>query len=727
MYDIDLEKLDKISEKGEESQTLDAVAQEIDGVYRIAPYYQQRMGYIWMQNIHFLLGDQHIYYDSFRNLFYNLPADNQYAYIPRPVTNMIQPAVEAIVSTLTKNKPNADVAANSPDCKDITAARIAAKIQDCKWEDDNEQEKLIETAYWAVCCGTVFRKDYWDSSYGKIVRVPKNIPVERPILDQTGQIQTTVEEKPAYDFNGSPMFDEIPLGDNAVDIIDPFRMLVDPNASNEYTMNWIMESSVHKLFWIRENFDKKLPGYTGEAKNVKEEADVSLLLNFRQSIKGLSGKEFGGYPLSSSSSLSYQLKGVSIVKELYVRPTKNHPKGQMIVSAGGKILYRGPSPYYDGTPESWHPYTIFRYQTIPGRFWGKSMVEDIVEPQRRMNAIDALVIMNRKTMVAPQRLIPHGSGIPNGFWNGAPGLELHYRPVGANGAKPEIIQGIGLPPQIYQEREVTKTELQQIVRLNEVLQGIRPPGVTSGYQYQLQLEQALGTFAPMIHRWEKFIERGQTKKLKLIAHRYREPRREFIDKLRVLNKEISDAEIMNFLGTDLRDNCQVRIEAGSSLPRSIAGQQQMMMDLAKMGLLTEILQDPIGKKQFLDRMGLKGFDVGSEVDVKRAAWENEMMESGNFGNVQVLPFENHAIHIESHSGKVKEPKFKTLPQDVQDFYIAHLAQHQELQQQQEINNAQKQALAQGNLPSNMSQGVDRKVNPDLYSGQQPQEEGPPLQ
>lgn len=701
-YDIDLDKIDSADSTEVGMAT---ISEQIDQAYRLAPFYQQRMAYQWMQSIHFLLGDQHIFYNPASRQFETLPTSKVNDFLPKPVTNFIQPSASTLVSNLTRNKPNADVVPNSPNEKDMSAARIAAKIQDAKWEDDDEQMKHVEAATWAVTCGTVFRKDYWDTSYGKVVRIPKMQVVPKQYLDAQGQIQISMHEEPIYDELGSPQFDELPLGDNSVEMIDPFRMIVDPNASNDTSLSWIMETSIQKIFWIKENYDRDGEGYTGEAKNVKEESNLSTMVALRQRLKTLSTRGAGSYVGSTagtSGGPEIFVKNAAIVKELYIRPTKNHPRGQMIVSAGGKILYRGDSPYYDGSSESWHPYTVFRYETVPGRFWGKSAIEDLVEPQRKINAIDSMIILNRKTMVAPQRLIPHGCGVPEGYWNGAPGLQITYRPVGANGAKPEVIPGTPLPAQVYQEREVTKTEMSQIARINEVLQGIRPPGVTTYGGLQLLLEQSFNSFAPMIHRWEKFIEKGQTKKLKLIAHRYREPRKEFIDKLRALNKDISDVEIVNFIGADLRNNVQVRIEAGSSIPRSNAAKQQQLMELAQTGVLGNLAQDPVNKQKFLERLGVRGFDQTYEVDVKRAEWENEMLDNGQFQNVMILPFENHQIHSQIHGNRMKEPSFMSLPEDIKQGYMQHAMQTMQILQEQQFQAAQQQAMAQGNLPAKSS-------------------------
>lgn len=699
IYDLDLEKLD--------SDDLGVIASQVEEVCKVAPYYQERMAYVWMQNIHFLLGDQHIYYNSVSRGFELIPTTNNNDYVPRPVTNFFQPLTSSMVSILTRNRPTADVTPNSMNSADIGAAKLASRVQDVKWEEDQMETKLMEAAQWSIACGTVFRKDYWDTSYGKIVRVPQTQMIEQAVLNDMGQIEIKQTEEPVLGPDGSPTFDEMPLGDNAVDIIDPFRMIVDPNATNMDSMAWIAEISVQRMYWIRENFSKEGNGFTGKGAEVKEDSNVSTMLELSQRLKTLSTKGSGAY--GGTSSLQTNLKGCCVVKELYVRPTAKHPKGQMIVIANNLVLYRGDSPYYDGTTNSWHPYTVFRWELVPGRFWGKSLLEDLIEPQRRINAIDALTILNRKTMVSPQKLIPSGCGIPDGQWSGAPGLQLTYRPVGANGQKPEIISGIALPPQVQQERETTKGEMFQIARTNEVLQGNNPKGVTNYSQLQLLQEQSFATLSPQIHRWEKFLEEGETKKIKLIAMKYREPRPEFINKLKVMSKDISDVEIANFIGSDLRDNCSVRIEAGSTTPRSNQAKTQQLMELAQTGVLGDVINNPVNKQKFLEKLGVTGFDSDFESDVKRANWENEMLDNGMFDGVAILPQENHQIHMQIHMNRMKEPAFMALDPSIQQMFLQHVQQHEAIMQQQMIQQAQQQALMQGNLPANMSQDyIQRK-------------------
>ena len=94
VFDIDFEKID--------SQDLDAKAAAAEEASKMAPYYQERMAYNWMQNISFLLGDQHIFYNTISKQFEIIPTSRGTDYVPRPVTNYIQAISSSIVSVLTR-------------------------------------------------------------------------------------------------------------------------------------------------------------------------------------------------------------------------------------------------------------------------------------------------------------------------------------------------------------------------------------------------------------------------------------------------------------------------------------------------------------------------------------------------------------------------------------------------------------------------------------------------
>ena len=164
----------------------------------------------------------------------------------------------------------------------------------------------------------------------------------------------------------------------------------------------------------------------------------------------------------------------------------------------------------------------------------------------------------------------------------------------------------------------------------------------------------------------------------------------------------------------------MRIEAGSSIPKSQAAQQQQLKELATTGVLGDIINNPVNKQKFLERLGVKGFDADFEADVKRAQWENEMLEDGMGGGAAVLPYENHTIHLQMHMNRMKEPSFMQLDPAIQQQFIQHVEVHNMYQQQQMMQQAQQNALMQGNLPANMSNDLMSKHNNQTPASGDPQ-------
>lgn len=722
-----IKEIDLDDVKNSEQEKL---AEEIEGYYKTDMSDKLLRAYSWDEAIRFYDGDQHIEYNVSLNRFQQVTITRNNDFIPRPITNYVLNAVKTVVSQLTKQKPQGKVRPNSQSPKDIAAAKVGDLILDVKHEELREDEKTQEKAYWGVICGTVWKKIFWNGATTKVIRIPKMEGVIENVLDEQGQpiaqqneageslmneagapqFRTQEVERQATDEKGEPAFDEFDVGDIDDSIIPPFNIAVPLQARSPLEMDWIMEYSVQKIEWIKKMYGRTGDGYTGEAENVTEEKDLSTVMQLEYRLRTLTGRRSGGQ-YSTGSAGFLNLKNSAVLKEWYGIPTKDHPKGRMIVVANGKTIYAGDSPYYeDGYSDSWNPYVDWRFELVPGRIWGKGLVEEMIPLNRRINAIDSLIILNRRTMAISQWLIPEGSGVPNGYINGRPGLNIPYRPVGANGAKPEKVKAEGLPQQVLLERDQAVKDLKRIGMTQDVLEGTNPTGVKTAYQLEQLLENALASMGATFQRWEKSIEREETKKLLLISKRYKEPRAEFGKKLKAINKDVTDIELEMFLGEDLRDNVNVRIEPNSSIPRSKAGENAVIRELVQ-GKVLDVVTNAVNKREFLDKMGIKGFDYESSPDVKRAQWENSIIEEGDTQNLIVKPagqeldpvtrlpietppetvleLDDNPTHIIIHSARAKDPN---VPQEIRQKYLIHIDEH--LRKEAEGLQAQQAAAMQ---------------------------------
>ncbi|GAC1502120.1 MAG: hypothetical protein NVS1B10_06750 [Candidatus Saccharimonadales bacterium] len=722
----------------------DKIVSQIEGYYKADSGTKNALSYKWELNHLMLDGQQWLTFEGNRETggqWQRLQPSPQNEFIPRPVTNYLFDVYQTLKGYILKNKPRITVRPNTQTNKDKTAAKIAELVSNTNYMRLQE----IENYEYAISClityGTVFKKDYWDTSYTSLVKVPKM--EQRPVTDPatglpTGQVDQVQSINPE---TGEYLFDELPLGDVNTAVVEPYRMAIDPLASNLHDARWVMEYSIRPLTWIVENFDRQEPGFTGLAKEVKPETNLSTSMRrFFQlkSSSGVKGILSSGLGSSVSSGESTMVDEAAVLKEYYERPTQQNSHGRLLVVANNKCIYAGPSPYQGPQQGDWHPYSACRWEIVPGRFWGKSPFDDSSEIQKHINSIDSVIILNRKTMAIPQKLIPRGTMAVNDSWTGRPGQKIFYTP-GSNGERPETVPASDVGAQVMQEGAQKVEDIKSITGAIDILKGDRPPGVTAFSALNLLFEVGAGKLFPIADRWKRFIECSQRKQLQLVAAKFREPRPQFIQQLMSMNSELTTDQIKNFLGKDLYDNCNVVIDPSSAVPKMKAAEQAKLMELAQLGVLN--LQDPANRAEFLDRLDILGFDGGYGKDANRAAYENDMLDqlavnpSGK--QPQVLDVDNDDIHLSIHGDREKEPSFLELPFAVQQAYAQHRMQHEQKKMQAEMQ-AQQQAAQQAMVtgqpaqpqqtpnpmdkqePIRKGKGISTKtqnaINPDLTGG-----------
>jgi len=704
---------------------IDAIVSQIEGYYKADSGTKNALSYKWELNHLMLDGQQWLTFEGNRETggqWQRLQPSPQNEFIPRPVTNYLYDGYQTLKGYILKNKPRLTVRPNTQLNKDKTAAKIAELVANTNYERLHEEENYEYAISCLATYGTVFKKDYWDNSYLSLAKVPRM--VQRPAIDpMTGAPTGQIEQVQAVDpQTGAYLFDELPLGDINTAVVEPYRIALDPMAHSLHDIRWIMEYSIRPLSWIVENFDrpadpnaqpeldadgKPMPvpqeeGYTGEAVNVKPETNLSTSMRrFFQlkSSSGVKGILSSGLGSSVSSGESSMIDEAAVVKEYYERPTRQNPHGRLLVVANNKCVYAGPSPYTGPEQGDWHPYSACRWEIVPGRFWGKSPLDDASELQKHINSIDSVIILTRKTTAIPQKLIPRGTMAVNDSWTGRPGQKIYYT-TGPNGEKPETLPASDVGAQIMAERQQKVDDIKTIMGAPDILKGDKPPGVTAFSALNLLFEVGSGKLFPIADRWKRFIEQSQRKQLVLVAAKYREPRPQFIQKLMSMNKELTMDQIKDFCGKDLYDNCNVLLDPASSVPKLKAAEQAKLMEIAQLGTLN--LNDPANRSEFLKRMDIIGFDGGYGKDADRASYENDELDQLAVDSKAKLPTvmdaDNHDIHISIHQDREKEPSFQELPFTVQQAYAQHIMQHEQMktqQMQQQMMMAAQQAAMTG--------------------------------
>jgi hypothetical protein len=677
------------------SEDVEALAQKIEAFYKADSGVKSQLAWHWERNHLMLDGKQWLVYDSTSQtggLWKQLKPSKANEYIPRPTTNYIFDTYQTLKSYLIKNKPRSAVKPNTQTNKDKMAAKIGNLCIESNWERLKETYNYEYAAACLVTYGTVFKKSYWDTTALMMAKVPR-MEVQ-PILNPMTGEPMGQKEVPSIDpESGQPLYDEIPLGDVNTAVVEPYRMSLDPLATDLHNARWVMESSIQPLDLVKELYDKEEPGYTGKAQELLQESNMPGSMQRFYQLKNSSGVKAPTANVGSDG-VDKLPENMVVVKEYYERPSMQFPKGRLIVVANGVTLYAADSPCEGPDLGDWHPYSECRWELVPGRFWGKGPLDDSVEIQKQINSIDAVIVLVRKTMAIPQKLIPLGSGVQKGEWTGRPGQEIFFRPD-ASGVGPSVLPPVGVDEQVFQERAQRLEDLKQVSGAIDILKGDRPPGVNAASALNLLYEVGTGKLFPILDRWKVFVEGDQKKQLRLIAKNYKEPRPQFIAMLRMKNTELSPESINQFIGQDLYDNCNVVVEAGSNVPKLQAAKQAALEQAAQTGVLA--LEQPGNRMEFQRQMGITGFDNDVGPDTKRAEWENDLLENvlaSPDNKPIVLVMDNHDIHMDVLARRMKEPSFVALPQEVQQAFMMHWQEHDQFKQQM-MQAQQMQAAAMG--------------------------------
>lgn len=679
------------------SDNYDKVSGCIDDLFSEDSHLKSSLSNNWQRNVNFANGNQLLNFGSAaptlaNNQFQiNLGLDSrQNLYI----TNEIEPIMRTMVAYVTRQKPGFQAFGASRRGEDRMKALLAEKVNEAKYHLDNEITNSRKSAYWAFSTGTSIRKDFWDYSIGRDAEIPEYDMLGNEVIDPETGLTVMTQRK---------------TGGNSVAILTPFTITVDNSETDPYEQPYIFERYIMPLEWAQEVFDQDLPGYTGKARDIKEDQGIGDVLGALEQLKYATPYAY--------SATKPNMKGKCIVSECYIKPSKTYPYGRLAIKAGGVIVYDSPpelgSPYFMPVePVMWHPYTFFMYEPYIGRFWGKSLVEQLIPLQMRLNEINGAILENANTLAKPN-VMAHEGQMKRGIMNGKGANVYTWKQVGS-ATPPFILQGAPLPAQFFNEKQVIIEQMVRIIGTNFVMQGQPPQGVSAAAAIEQLLENANTQHSPLMDAFETYHTEGFTKKIRLIRKYQDLPVQELDDYIKQIAGDTLKLERDSFTREDLSDGIGIQVEAGSMIPKSHKAQRETYIQLADKGMFGAIQEDsPRGAKLrdlLLERIGEQPLDTEDSIELKRAKWENETIQQG--GQAQVNEFDIAAIHLPCHKNKYQDPQFQETATDEQKMTLyQHIKEHEAFEQQKALE-AQAQAMqaaltggmAGGALPPGLSPG-----------------------
>jgi len=627
----------------------------------------------WFISGCFVVGHHNVTWNDIQRMF-DIPIKMS-PFRVRLVINHILAYFRRTKARLTGAKPGVWVRPASTDEKDVERSRTQSKVLDYEFDRMGHQEKLKEGVGWALEASCWCYHLKWNPFAG-----PK-LYDSQPVVDQeTGEPQFDPE-------TGEPQMQQIPVtdeygrhvhrGENELEIVSPYEIVVDPRAKSLETAEWMIRSAVRSLSWIRENYPDK-----GRFVKGKKEHLNSLYEQRLRNVIGIDGSNGGeaGIDLLEDSSVVY---------EYWEKPTSKHEEGRCVVTAGDVELFVGHNPY----EHKQFPYVMVGEVMVPGRFWPLCMIEQLIPLQKNYNRGRSQEVENRTLHGRPKILEPKTAKMSQDAFDAEPGEKIKYTP-GPRGEKPELL----IPPSTSQatQAEIAQTlsDFQDVGSYHEASKGILPSANIPGVgieRLQMADDTALGDTAGN-------IEIGVVKLGKMVLSNCGQ----FWDEERMVRAggEIARMESMNIRGDDLTgpdpaaDYGDVQVQPQSTLLKDPAKQRE---NVKSMVMEMKVLDPVLHREKILKMLDVKDIDeifADNHLDEQRAQQENELMASGQ----PVMPrdFENHTIHMQILDRFRKSERYRRLPPQIQKIFDNHAQMHVQLAILVMQQSAQGSAIAQGN-------------------------------
>lgn len=622
------------------------IISELEDLFKSAKEDRRKYEEEWQTNIAFLRGDQWLEWNKSRQTLYLPPAP---PWRVRLVTNLVQPIYRTILGKITSQATGAKVVSANGTTESKQDARAQDELLDyLKTRCDSDAEYL-EALKWAVVAGTGLHHPCWDKSLGDEVMEPDTIMAEG--VDQMTGAPTQVEQpnpnagqpvrEPGPDGQPDQQGNAVHMGDIDHIAVSPFEFYPEPLAKKTEDMEWAFFVKVRPSSYIQRKFGVKL----------EPEAITT-----------------DDYQLLPTEDTQPQTTKGNVVKEFWRRPTSEHPKGQYVVYSGTAVLYQGDNPY----PKEPMPFFEVRESIIPGRFWGRSVVSDLVPLQRNYNKTHSQAVEIRNSTAKPKWTVARNALRPGETITTAPAEVILYdpQPGSPDGGRPMKVEGGDIPDGFFKIMEHTQQEFYEVAGLHDFKRGLQ--GLAGGKTLgglSLLIEQDDTRIGLLKKEYDASIVKAERAKLRLAKQFYIEPRT-----LTVVGPDFT-AESREFYADRIPDDVEVRVIASGNLPTSAAARQDYILNLRKEGFFKD---DRIPAK-LLGLSDIEGIDEELNRDRRQVERENQQLKTGK--PVQAHDYDNHMIHGEEHDAFRKGEEYENIalknPAAVQAF-VAHMEMHKQL-------------------------------------------------
>lgn len=366
------------------------------------------------------------------------------AYKSSPVFNVIRSSVQSILPILTDAKPGFNVIPQEPN--DYEFADTLSKLTESWWDKNSIDHTLIELIMDSMIYDAGIAKITWDQT----------------ALDGIGEVK--------------------------MDIVDPRDIFIPAEARDfDKDCPWVIQltkKSVGQLKMQFPNFAEQIKPDT-QQKTTEEQSGIKTDITLVSPIDKKASNNTNPSPSSSQDD-----RKLCTVAELWIEDDsieqyeeanevkfrKRFPRGKVVTALPFQklILQSVENPYKHGKK----PFVRFVDTILPRKFWGEGEVKDLMGMQRIINKVLSVILDYMNFMGNPVWKVGKGSGVDPSKLTNQIGLILEIN----DGKLGEVQREIppALPAYIVNFYESMIRAVETISGANEITQGRKPTGITSG-------------------------------------------------------------------------------------------------------------------------------------------------------------------------------------------------------------------------------------------------------
>lgn len=571
---------------------------------------------------------------------------DQQEFEAREVYNYIRPTVRSWAAMMLRNVPNPQVVAGFSDQGTmVRASNTQRLVRSFQRNGTIPFETLYRAETKCAVHGAVWYKCYFDPNCGKAIRVPKYT------IDEFGQPQPDVDEFGAQRWH--TRFE----GEIKVDFKDVIDVVVDPHATNDQEIRYVVERMMVPVSRMDDWFPYDAFGMPTRGRWDCDSREVEM--HERDAIEN----EHRAYDASIGGIWSGRAESNQLVRmyAFWMRPTNHHPEGMILVWSGDVIVAISKLPY------EW-PWVLRNGSNIvPNSLYADGVVEDLKAIQRTINLNASKRREWIDIILSPPMLVPSTAGLTKDLLTDIAGEILSYDPIGG---KPEWMTVPNIPQTMFTQEDHLVAILKDVSAISDISRGEAPPGIETGRALAYLHEFQQGVHEPDVRMFQEAMKKVITKCLKLARDFYQEDR---LVKMIGLNNAW---ELQAFKRDDYDFESELEIETNSGAPNSRALRLAEAIEIMQIGGYSDTPEAQRFRKiasiDYQDRDTLDW----NEVHKSNARREQFELVANPMAWPMVHEADNHESHLDLHNDFRVSAEYKALSPMAQQAFDQHVAEHE---------------------------------------------------